>query len=55
VTYERFVADYAATLRGVLAHLGLEVERIPDPPMHRQGDARSDRWVSRFNDEKELV
>jgi LPS sulfotransferase NodH len=55
VEYERFVADHAATLRGVLAHLGLEVERIPDPPMHRQGDARSDRWVARFNEEKELV
>jgi LPS sulfotransferase NodH len=55
VEYERFVADHAATLRSVLAHLGLEVERIPDPPMDRQGDARSDRWVARFNEEKELV
>jgi trehalose 2-sulfotransferase len=55
VEYERFVAEHAATLRGVLAHLGLEVERIPDPPMNRQGDARSDRWVARFNEEKELV
>jgi trehalose 2-sulfotransferase len=55
VEYERFAADHTATLRGVLAHLGLEVERIPDPPMHRQGDARSDRWVARFNEEKELV
>jgi LPS sulfotransferase NodH len=55
VEYERFAADHTATLRGVLAHLGLEVERIPDPPMDRQGDARSDRWVARFNEEKELV
>jgi LPS sulfotransferase NodH len=55
VEYERFAADHTATLRGVLAHLGLEVERIPDPPIHRQGDARSDRWVARFNEEKELV
>ena len=55
VEYEDFVADHTATLRGVLAHLGLEVERIPDPPMDRQGDARSDRWVARFNEEKELV
>jgi trehalose 2-sulfotransferase len=55
VEYERFVADHAATLGSVLAHLGLEVERIPDPPMDRQGDARSDRWVARFNEEKELV
>ena len=55
VTYERFAADHAATLSDVLAHLDLEVERIPDPPMHRQGDARSDEWVARFNEEKELV
>ncbi len=55
VRYERFAADHAATLRDVLAHLGLEVERIPDPPMDRQGDERSDRWVARFNEEKELV
>jgi trehalose 2-sulfotransferase len=55
VEYERFVAEHAATLRGVLAHLGLEVVRIPDPPMDRQGDERSDRWVARFNEEKELV
>jgi len=55
VEYERFAADHTATLRGVLAYLGLEVERIPDPPMDRQGDARSDRWVARFNEEKELV
>jgi trehalose 2-sulfotransferase len=55
VEYERFAADHTATLRDVLAHLGLEVERIPDPPMDRQGDARSDRWVARFNEEKELV
>jgi LPS sulfotransferase NodH len=55
VEYERFAAEHTATLRGVLAHLGLEVERIPDPPIDRQGDARSDRWVARFNEEKELV
>jgi trehalose 2-sulfotransferase len=55
VEYERFVADHAATLKDVLAHLGLEVERIPDPPLDRQGDERSDRWVARFNEEKELV
>jgi LPS sulfotransferase NodH len=55
VEYERFAADHAATLRDVLAHLGLEVARIPDPPMDRQGDEHSDRWVERFNEEKELV
>jgi LPS sulfotransferase NodH len=51
----RFVAEHTATLGGVLAHLGLEVERIPDPPMDRQGDAHSESRVARLNDEKELV
>ena len=55
VGYERLAAEHAATLGDVLAHLGLEVEQIPDPPMRRQGDERSDRWVARFNEEKELV
>ena len=55
VEYERFAAEHAATLRDVLGHLGLEVDGIPDPPMRRQGDERSDRWVARFNEEKELV
>jgi trehalose 2-sulfotransferase len=55
VEYERLTTEHAATLRDVLAHLDLEVERIPDPPMDRQGDERSDRWVARFNEEKELV
>ena len=55
VEYERLAADHTATLRDVLAHLELEVERIPDPPMDRQGDERSDRWVARFDEEKELV
>jgi hypothetical protein len=47
--------DHAATLRGVLARLRREAERIPHPPMDRQGDARSDPRVGRFNDDKELV
>jgi LPS sulfotransferase NodH len=55
VEYERFAAEHTATLRDVLGHLGLEVDHIPDPPMRRQGDERSDRWVARFNEEKELV
>jgi LPS sulfotransferase NodH len=55
VAYEALAAEHAATLHRVLDHLGLEAEHVPDPPMDRQGDARSDRWVARFNDEKELV
>ena len=47
--------DHAATLRGVLARLGSEAERIPHPTMDRQGDARPDPRVARFNDDKELV
>ena len=55
VEYETFAREHTATLRGVLAHLGLEVDHIPEPPMRRQGDERSDRWVARFNEDKELV
>jgi trehalose 2-sulfotransferase len=55
VEYEALAAAHAATLHRVLAHLGLEAEQIPEPPTDRQGDARSDRWVARFHDEKELV
>jgi len=54
IDYETFASDYAASIRRVLEHLGLGAADIPPPPTRRQGDARSDRWVGRFNDEKEL-
>jgi trehalose 2-sulfotransferase len=53
VEYDELAADHAATLRAVLAYLGLEAAAIPEPPTRRQGDERSDRWVARFNDEEE--
>jgi LPS sulfotransferase NodH len=54
VEYEKLAADHAATLRAVLAHLGLDAAAIPEPPTRRQGDDRSDRWVARFHDDEEL-
>jgi len=50
VEYETFVDSHQATVRRVLDHLGLSAEHIPDPPLSRQGDDRSARWVARFKE-----
>jgi len=34
----------------VLDHLGVSADHIPDPPLARQGDDRSERWVARFKE-----
>jgi LPS sulfotransferase NodH len=34
----------------VLAHVGAGPAEIPEPPMRRQGDDRSARWVERFRE-----
>jgi trehalose 2-sulfotransferase len=50
VEYETFVTAHAQTVRRVLHHLGVMVHQIPDPPLSRQGDERSARWVARFKE-----
>jgi trehalose 2-sulfotransferase len=50
VEYETFIDAHEATVRRVLDHLGVSAERIPDPPLARQGDERSARWVARFKE-----
>jgi LPS sulfotransferase NodH len=50
VDYETFTGAHAATVRRVLDHLGVSAEHIPDPPLARQGDERSARWVARFKE-----
>jgi trehalose 2-sulfotransferase len=50
VEYETFVSSYAPTVRQVLDHLGVSADHIPDPPLSRQGDDRSARWVARFKE-----
>ncbi|HWT23816.1 MAG TPA: Stf0 family sulfotransferase [Solirubrobacteraceae bacterium] len=50
VEYETFIAEHERTIRRVLHHLGVSVTHIPDPPLSRQGDDRSARWVARFRE-----
>jgi len=50
VEYEAFIAAHEETVRRVLHHLGLSADHIPDPPLARQGDERSARWVARFKE-----
>ena len=48
IAYEELAAHAAATAGAVLAHVGAETAEIPAPPLRRQGDDRSTRWVERF-------
>jgi LPS sulfotransferase NodH len=50
VDYETFVSSYVDTVRRVLNHLGVPANHVPDPPLSRQGDDRSARWVARFKE-----
>jgi LPS sulfotransferase NodH len=45
---EYFVSSYAPTVRPMPDHLS--AAHIPDPPLSRQGDHRSARWVARFKE-----
>ncbi|HEX8102580.1 MAG TPA: Stf0 family sulfotransferase [Solirubrobacteraceae bacterium] len=49
VVYEDFAADHGGKLAEVLAFLGLPQDSIPAPPLRRQADERSERWVARFS------
>jgi LPS sulfotransferase NodH len=50
VEYEDFIASHEETVRRVLDHLDVSADHIPDPPLARQGDDRSARWVARFKE-----
>ncbi len=50
VEYETFIAAHEETVRRVLDHLGVSADHLPDPPLERQGDDRSARWVARFKE-----
>ena len=52
IAYEAFATDPAPTVRAVLDHVGVPSEgvAIPEPPMRRQADARSQEWVDRFRE-----
>jgi LPS sulfotransferase NodH len=51
ITYETFVTDYEATIRRVLAWVGVEdADGVPigAPPLRRQADSTSQEWSERF-------
>jgi trehalose 2-sulfotransferase len=50
VAYEDLAVDFESTVRGVLAHLDEQVERVPNPPMARQADGISQHWLSRLRE-----
>jgi len=53
IVYEEFAQAPQATICRVLDHIGVPREgiEVPEPPMRRQSDARSQEWVDRFRDE----
>lgn len=53
IVYEEFAQAPRATICHVLDHIGVPSEgvEVPEPPMRRQSDARSQEWVDRFRDE----
>jgi trehalose 2-sulfotransferase len=51
VRYEALAADPRDTTAAVLRHLGVDSDAIPEPPLRRQGDDRSARWVERYRKE----
>src|SRR4051794_2597269 len=48
IVYEDLVADTLASTSAVLDRLGVGPAEIPEPPLRRQGDDRSARWVERY-------
>jgi LPS sulfotransferase NodH len=55
IAYEALVDDATAAVESVVEHLGAGRAEIPEPPLRRQGDDRSARWVERFRSEREAV
>jgi LPS sulfotransferase NodH len=55
IAYEALVDDGTAAVESVLEHVGAGRAEIPEPPLRRQGDDRSARWVERFRSEREAV
>jgi LPS sulfotransferase NodH len=47
VRYEELADDPQAVVAGVLGRLDVGSAEIPEPPLRRQGDDRSARWVER--------
>jgi trehalose 2-sulfotransferase len=48
IVYEELAADTRGVTSEVLDDLGVGPAEIPEPPLRRQGDDRSARWVERY-------
>ena len=48
IVYEELAADTTAATSAAIDHLGVGAADIPEPPLRRQGDDRSERWVERY-------
>ncbi len=48
IVYEELAADTSGVTSEVLDHLGVGPAEVPEPPLRRQGDDRSERWVERY-------
>ncbi len=48
IVYEELAADTHRATAAVLDHLDAGPADIPEPPLRRQGDDRSARWVERY-------
>ena len=53
IVYEEFARSPTPTICRVLDHIGVPSEGVdvPEPPLRRQADHRSQEWVDRFRDE----
>ena len=55
IAYEALADDAPGAVAAVLEHVGAGPAAIPEPPLRRQGDGRSARWVERFRSERAAV
>ena len=53
IVYEEFAQAPRPVICSVLDHIGVPSEgvHVPEPPLRRQSDVRSQEWVDRFRDE----
>ncbi len=48
IVYEELADDTRGATAAVLDHVGVGPAEVPEPPLRRQGDDRSARWVERY-------
>ena len=53
IVYEEFAQEPRPAICRVLDHIGVPSEgvHVPEPPMRRQSDSRSQEWVDRFREQ----